>query len=93
MRKFQKGDCVWLGRDLHKIEAVMPNGKYQLDGVFTYVPEDWLTAFVKPEPSESDLRISLAHLRDILTKLVSDGVIEPITMSVDQIIHRIKSQL
>lgn len=60
MSKFKKGDTVWLGRDLHFVEAVKPNNKYQLDGVFTYVPEDWLEPFVKEELPESQQKISLA---------------------------------
>lgn len=44
------------------------------------------------EHPETDLRISVAKLRDVLEKLVADGDIEPIHVSVDEIINRVKKE-
>lgn len=45
------------------------------------------------EYAETDLRISVAKLRDVLEKLVADGDIEPIHVSVDEIINRVKKDI
>lgn len=42
---------------------------------------------------QSDLRISVAKLREVLEKLVADGDIEPIHVSVDEIINRVKEEI
>ncbi len=42
---------------------------------------------------ETDLRISVAKLREVLEKLVADGDIEPIHVSVDEIINRVKKEI
>lgn len=91
MSKFKKGDTVWLGRDLHTVEAVMPNNKYQLDGVLTYIPEDWLDPFVEEELPESQHKISLAKLREVLNGMAdTDGFV---VETPDNIINRIKREL
>lgn len=41
---------------------------------------------------QSDIRISVAKLREVLEKLVADGDIEPIHVSVDEIINRVKEE-
>lgn len=42
---------------------------------------------------ETDLRISVAKLREVLENLVADGDIEPIHVSVDEIINRVKKDI
>ena len=42
---------------------------------------------------EPNLRISVAKLREVLEKLVADGDIEPIHVSVDEIINRVKKEI
>ena len=42
---------------------------------------------------EPNLRISVAKLRDVLEKFVADGDIEPIHVSVDEIINRVKKEI
>ena len=42
---------------------------------------------------QSDLRISVAKLRDVLEKLVANGDIEPIHVSVDEILNRVKEDI
>lgn len=49
--------------------------------------KQWLEA-----TPETDLRISVAKLREVLEKLVADGDIEPIHVSVDEIINRVKKE-
>lgn len=41
---------------------------------------------------QSDLRISVAKLREVLENLVADGDIEPIHVNVDEIINRVKKE-
>ncbi len=48
---------------------------------------------LESEQTESDLRISVAKLRDVLEKLVADGDIEPIHVNVDEIINRVKKEI
>lgn len=94
MSKFKEGDYVWLGRDLHKVEAVMPDDKYQLDGVLTYIPENWLEPFVDTR-TESDLRISEAKLRDILEDVASSQFVPRVLSddTVDEIINQVKRSI
>lgn len=42
---------------------------------------------------ETDLRISVAQLREVLEKFVADGDIEPIHVNVDEIINRVKEEI
>ena len=42
---------------------------------------------------ETDLRISVAKLKEVLEKLVADGDIEPIHVSVGEIINRVKKDI
>ena len=42
---------------------------------------------------EPNLHISVAKLREVLEKLVADGDIEPIHVSVDEIINRVKKEI
>lgn len=90
MSKFKEGDYVWLGRDLHKIESVMPDDKYQLDGVSTYIPENWFEPFVDTR-TESDLRISVVKLRDILEQAAKDY--NAPQYFVDEIINQVKQSI
>lgn len=45
------------------------------------------------EYAETDLRISVAKMREVLEKLVADGDIEPIHVSIDEIINRVKEDI
>ena len=48
---------------------------------------------LESEQTETDLRISVAKLREVLEKLVADGDIEPIHVNVDEIINRVKKDI
>lgn len=58
-----------------------------VEGLIESAFEDGYTAC-----EQSDLRISVAKLREVLEKLVADGDIEPIHVSVDEIINRVKKE-
>lgn len=58
-----------------------------VEGLIERAFEDGYTAC-----EQSDLRISVAKLREVLEKLVADGDIEPIHVSVDEIINRVKKE-
>lgn len=63
---------------------------YFLDDGSVYSAKD--LEFNQPIP-ETSLRISVAKLREVLEKLVADGDIEPIHVSVDEIINRVKEDI
>ena len=48
---------------------------------------------LESEQTETDLRISVAKLREVLERLVVDGDIEPIHVSVGEIINRVKKDI
>ena len=48
---------------------------------------------LESEQTETDLRISVAKLREVLERLVADGDIEPIHVSVDETINRVKKDI
>lgn len=44
-------------------------------------------------PLSDDVVVTISKLREILCALVAEGVIEPITMSVDEIINQVKKSI
>lgn len=56
-----------------------------------YWPTRLLTPYEPPKPSDSDLRISVAHLREVLNKFVNpQGIVHE---SIDNIIEKVKSEI
>ena len=61
------------------------------------LPQAWLDGYTACEQSKEDSEATLiqgwvAKLREVLEKLVADGDIEPIHVSVDEIINRVKKE-
>ncbi|MDO5395814.1 MAG: hypothetical protein Q4F07_07610 [Bacteroidales bacterium] len=53
-----------------------------------------ITPYEPPEPSDSDLRISVAKLREVLKQCgYSDGDVYQVNYPLDEIIEKVKSEL